>query len=1379
MKKFLLIITFLCSIFSWGQSVIISQYIETDSGTTPKGIEIFNITSSDIVFSGTNNLQVYQGTNGGTCAAITSTNITSGTLQAGKVWVIGTADLVSFATTNGTSLSGTNAYGFSFNGNDALQVYLGGVLQDTFGTCGTDPGSAWSGSGVSTENNNLQILPAQSCSGNPSGFSDPSIRYSQLGGGSVMTGFGNAPAPCGSPVPEINVQGNSVSIVDGDTTPTTADHTDFGTVLTSTNITRTFTIQNLGTANLVMPSNPVTLSNTTNGFTITQPSLLTIPAGSSTTFSVTFNSAIAGTFTNTVIIANNDSDENPYDYAIVANAVAPTPEINIAKDLFSSDIPSGSTASTGYNTIFAALNIGSNSNKTYYIENEGTVNLTIGAVTIIGANPGDFSISAIPSIINVGSVLTTSIPFTITFTPQASGVRTATISIVNNDSNENPYTFDVQGTGTCPSYTTTLSPTSGPIGTTVYITSTMNLSGTNTVTLNGTTLPVTVISSTQISVVIPSGAYTGNIIVTNFQGCSTTNAFTVINNITSGCEGGGAAPTELFISEVTDANTGGLSYIEIYNATGSAKILGTYTLQIYNNGSSTVGTTITLPSVSLANGNTYIVAVGTGNPICSGVTGSDASLASTTSGAGGINFTVAENDHIKLYNGATEVDRWGIYLSNSWADGLGLGTEGANFKRKSNATAPSLTYNSADWDILNWATCANNDYSSIGTHNYSLGTPPIINTQPIYSPNCGSLVLTTSATEGYSGGFGLAYQWYVNIPGSGTWSAVANGGVYSGATNATLNISSTAGLNDYQYYCQVRENGVTCYTATNAVKIKDDFTTWNGVTWNYGAPTLGRKAILNGNYSTATNGDFQCCTLQVDAASTLIISNTGKVVIDFNIINNGNINVLNNGSLVQINDTDTNSGTYTGTKFQVNRIAQARNLDYVYWSSPVDGFAVSNLPNTHRFEWAPTATNANSTQGNWIAASGNMIASKGYIARASNGSATAVSLPITFQGKPNNGIINIGISRGNTIGTDDCWNLVGNPYPSAISANSFVTQNTNIEGSVRVWTHGSLPNNTNPNPFYQNYAYNYSDGDYIVSNATGSTVPGAFDGNIASGQGFFIRMLELGETDIALPTNTITAASSSVVFKNSYRRTAGGVVYDNSAFFKNSDATSSIEKSRIWLDLISSNNQLSKTLIGYIPDATLAKDRMFDALIEVDAFKLYSLINTQKQTIQGRPVPFDSNDLVPLGYFAETAGNYKVAISSVDGLFSNASQNIYLEDKLLNIIHDLKQAPYTFSTIVGEFNNRFVLRYTNNVLSNQEFDNTNGLVIVTNEKVSLLASENIESVLVFDLLGRKVYEMNSINSTEVVLEKLMPTKAALIVKTIFNNGKAITKKIIF
>ena len=40
--------------------VIISQYIETNSGSTPKGVEIFNVSGADITFSPANNLQIYQ-----------------------------------------------------------------------------------------------------------------------------------------------------------------------------------------------------------------------------------------------------------------------------------------------------------------------------------------------------------------------------------------------------------------------------------------------------------------------------------------------------------------------------------------------------------------------------------------------------------------------------------------------------------------------------------------------------------------------------------------------------------------------------------------------------------------------------------------------------------------------------------------------------------------------------------------------------------------------------------------------------------------------------------------------------------------------------------------------------------------------------------------------------------------------------------------------------------------------------------------------------------------------------------------------------------------------------------------------------------------------
>jgi hypothetical protein len=42
--------------------------------------------------------------------------------------------------------------------------------------------------------------------------------------------------------------------------------------------------------------------------------------------------------------------------------------------------------------------------------------------------------------------------FQVTFDPSAAGLRTATISIANDDSDENPFDFAIQGTGTAPTY---------------------------------------------------------------------------------------------------------------------------------------------------------------------------------------------------------------------------------------------------------------------------------------------------------------------------------------------------------------------------------------------------------------------------------------------------------------------------------------------------------------------------------------------------------------------------------------------------------------------------------------------------------------------------------------------------------------------------------------------------------------------------------------------------------------------------------------------------------------------------------------------------------------------------------------------------------------
>lgn len=160
--------------------ILISQYTETDTGSIPKGIEIWNVSGADITFDGTANLlDVKVGSGGAAPVSVVTAN--SGTLAAGEVWVVGTADMT-------PDLAET----FLFNGDDAVVLELGGAVQDIVGTVGVDPGVSWTNAGVSTANQNIQLKDGLAA-GDLDGWSDPSERFEYVAAGSVLTGFGIAP----------------------------------------------------------------------------------------------------------------------------------------------------------------------------------------------------------------------------------------------------------------------------------------------------------------------------------------------------------------------------------------------------------------------------------------------------------------------------------------------------------------------------------------------------------------------------------------------------------------------------------------------------------------------------------------------------------------------------------------------------------------------------------------------------------------------------------------------------------------------------------------------------------------------------------------------------------------------------------------------------------------------------------------------------------------------------------------------------------------------------------------------------------------------------------------------------------------------------------
>ena len=434
------------------------------------------------------------------------------------------------AAANGNYIHQGLMFNFEYWKHETLNYYL---FNDDFG------GTRYWNVDVDTDDSDTDYLfYISSEAGSPVGLTNWTKNIGITGDPSITEGI---------PVPEINVQGNGVTIPDDDILPSMADHTNFGSLEISSGIrARTFTIQNTGGAalNLSGSSPYVTLSGAAaSDFSVTTPPSATIAASGSTTFVVTFDPSAAGTRTATLSIANDDSDENPYNFTIQGDGFTPknlivsgitTPAaangiythqgiLNefqywrhesggyyIYNDEFSGsrywniDTDTDDTASNFYSnnhnedaspvnvtswqaetgnagtplivyagpeirikgnsveivdgdvspdttdhTDFGSADIATGSVvRTFTIENLGVVTLSLTDLSpyaVITGATSDFSLTQIPA---NSMAVSSSTTFQVTFNPTSTGLRSATISIANNDGDENPYNFSIQGTGT-------------------------------------------------------------------------------------------------------------------------------------------------------------------------------------------------------------------------------------------------------------------------------------------------------------------------------------------------------------------------------------------------------------------------------------------------------------------------------------------------------------------------------------------------------------------------------------------------------------------------------------------------------------------------------------------------------------------------------------------------------------------------------------------------------------------------------------------------------------------------------------------------------------------------------------------------------------------
>lgn len=123
-----------------------------------------------------------------------------------------------------------------------------------------------------------------------------------------------------------------------------------------------------------------------------------------------------------------------------------TPEIGVLGD--GNPIDDGDTTPNAADeTDFGSADVDAGTvTRTFTVTNTGTTALDLsGGVTITGTDAGDFSVTTQPATSVAAAGNTT---FVVEFDPSAVGTRSATINIVNDDADENPYDFAIQGEGT-------------------------------------------------------------------------------------------------------------------------------------------------------------------------------------------------------------------------------------------------------------------------------------------------------------------------------------------------------------------------------------------------------------------------------------------------------------------------------------------------------------------------------------------------------------------------------------------------------------------------------------------------------------------------------------------------------------------------------------------------------------------------------------------------------------------------------------------------------------------------------------------------------------------------------------------------------------------
>ena len=455
-------------------------------------------------------------------------------------------------------------------------------------------------------------------------------------------------------------------------------------------------------------------------------------------------------------------------------------------------------------------------------------------------------------------------------------------------------------------------------------------------------------------------------------------------------------PSDLFISEVTDADTGSLTYVELYNGTGAAVNLANYKLKFYTWGSPPTAENLACNlqlAGTIANNSTNVIKVSS-DANASGVVPNQ-----TFTGCGGVN----NNDNIRLTTASDlEVDVWGVTDGSTFTP---AGQTGYTYRRLNTAVVPSTTWNAAEWTALDPEVYTNvASYTSlVSNYQYSINNGGVFQASPVFSnlaPGPYTLVVKDMLSGCLSAPVNVTISGTSSVPTTFTPLIICNGDALTLPTTslegftgtwlpATVDNTQTATYTFTPDASQCADTGTLTITVNQKVTATfNPITICNGDSVTF--PTTSLEGFT-GTWLPATVDNTQTATYtftpdagQCADIGTLTITVIQPTTPTFNpvtaICNGDTLSALPTTSLngytgnwsPTLNNTSTTTYTFTpdagqcaGTGTLTITVIQPTTPTFNPVTAICNGDALSALPTTslngYTGNWSPTLNNTSTT----------------------------------------------------------------------------------------------------------------------------------------------------------------------------------------------------------------------------------------------------------------------------------------------------------------------------------------------------------------------------------------------------------------------------------